>query len=317
MAAPPLLVPTRFNTADSGVFRLVAGTSLSQVGDLLGVGGESAVSSFDREKNVNHVVQFQDELYWVHRDTIYKLIGSTWTSERVLDQGGSALAEHSGLYIVNNQGTPNLVCLYADVGNLFAAEVYDGTSWSKVGSAVAASNIQWGRGIVFRDSVFNITRGGLVGVIEFNFVTGGFTGYTVGYGGNALNQDFVIFEHELWLFGFGSNLNVNGWRFTGSFTPVFSDIGFTAGLGASFWRSHLSNTAGNLGAFTAFSDGTRVILIGPSNSGGGGNHAVEILLPAISVNDLTSVILPAGDRVGGGGSASSNWHSFVDIDTDP
>ena len=325
--AQPLLKIAHRNGALPQVSR-VAGASPQVFGDPLPSGIIETGTTLDNSWFANRVIQFQGDVYAVAVDGVYKKTDPTsaagpWTQDHAFASvvgAGQNYHLHGPYQIVLN-GVSSLFVIWATTtaGNTWNASILNGNTdvWTDVGEQVSVSNVgtnQLGSQIIYRGVLYVATN---ANIMTFDPGAGSF-GSIVPAGPNLLSQQeraaLGIFNDRLFAFGRNGGTGFMGlYEITGGSVVHLFDNAFNDGTGAAA-------VDGKYALFPS-PDGSVMYGMNYTTTGGTGWLFSKFIDTAGTISfssDLSSPVIPAGFRVGGGsGTASDRWWAFYDQETTP
>ena len=321
--AQPLLKIANRNGALPQVSR-VTGASPQAFGDPLPTVIIETGTALDSSWFSNRVIQFQNDIYAVAVNGVYKkddptIPTGTWT----LDHGFTSVAGPTenfhlhGPYQIVLNGVQSLFVAWATTtASQWNGAILDGNTdvWTDVGAQAASSHLAtepYGKQIVYR-GVLYIFKG--ADIMTFDPGAGSFGVIAPGLLSRPERAGVGIFNDRLFCWGRnGSTGDMALFEIAGGSVVHLFDAAFNDGTGAALVE----------GKYALFPSPDGNVMYGLNYTGTGGNgwrfsKFIDTAGTISSSSDLSSPVLPAGFRVGGGsGTADDRWWAFYDQETTP
>ena len=322
--AQPLFMLAHRNGTLPQVFR-VAGASPQPFGDPLPTSIIETGTSLDDSFFTNRVIQFQNQIYAVAVDGVYKKTDPTlptgaWTQDHACTSVVTAGENFQlrGPYQIVLNGVTSLFVMWGEsaASTNWNASILDGTTniWSDVGVQAAtahATTNTLGKEIVYRSVLYGLTDTGIMtfdpGALSFGVLSSALIA-------RPQRAGFGIFNDRLFLLGrstisgFIALYEIVGGGLIHLFDTTFADLGGDVVTG---------------GRYSLFPspDGLVMYGIATSSTGGDGTIFMKFIDTAGTISfdsDLSDPVLPALFRAGGGSTAITNrWWMHYDQQTTP
>ncbi len=319
----PLLSLQNRDGALPQVYR-VNGATPSTLGGTLPSGVVETGTTLDNSFFSNRVIQFQNEVYALAVDGVYKkddptTLTGTWTQDHAFTGVATAGQNYHmhGPYQVVINGIPRIYVVWATTAaSTWNASMLNGSTdvWSDFGAqsgVVHAATNAWGKQAVYRGVLYMLSD---TNIMTFDPGSG-----TVGVITNSLISQLEraaigIFNDRLLVLGRNTTTGDIGLHeiSAGSLALLF-DTPFADGTGAAV-------SEGKYALFPS-PDGSVLYGMWYTSTGGTGWVFGKFIDTAGTLSydsDLSNPVLPATLRVGGGsGVADNRWWCFYDQETTP
>lgn len=316
MAIAPMLVNLFRGSGNAGVYRLIGGTSLVQVGNDITSSLEGPTTYY--QFNRNKTLQFLGDLFTFHRTSggttvsCYKYDAGTgnWNSVKTLNSYASDYFS-MGAYVINYGGVPNLVHFYrynAGGGPIGVVRSADGSTFTEVniGPNLVAN---LGKPIVFRDLVF--TK----------------------FGSNVVAYDISVPSYTTYSSIFADGLHLSFCAFQGRLLALAAPTGATTGthwclyeLKYGTFTKILTFTLDGIGMHTdqparcsswLFTDGTYVYAMIPSRYDSTPTYRNYLIKLTVSGSTFTESAVTIPSALYTSANSQARFDGIIDDETDP
>lgn len=321
--AQPLLMLAHRNGTLPQVFR-VSGTSGLAFGDPLPTAIIETGTGLDISLFSNRVIQFQNQVYAVAVDGVYKKddptsVTGTWSQDHAFASvvgAGTNFHIHGPFQVVLNN-VPSLFVMWATTTSAtsWRAAILNGNTdvWTNTGDQTGTTHdatSRWGQQIVYRNVWYGLTDSG---VMTFDPGAGSFGVISIPADLEvAQTAGLGIFNDRLLLIGRNAtNGNLRLLEIVaGSISGLFDVPGFTSYANTETELKH---------ALFPSPTGTFLYAIVNTNTGGDGNSFLKFTSTAGVIafdSNITNPVIPVSLRPGSG-TTTQRWWVFYDQETTP